>query len=158
MFGLSSVAFSPDGKKVLAAGYQRGSLWSALLPGEVEPFAFTELPSGGWFEQYRPLTLRVGVTATVGEVSYQWLKDSYYVADATNATYSIPSLDAGDAGWYTCLVQDDNGVHVPDPVYVRVFEAGSLPAATFAGVCLCGLACLGLGAALILGTRQGRGY
>jgi hypothetical protein len=96
---------------------------------EQEPaFGFTAQPRGGWAEEGAPWLLTAGTTGTLGPVTYQWLRDSYYMPGATDAAYNIPSLTPDDAGWYTCVVTDNNGLHVPDPVHIDVFPAGSLPA------------------------------
>jgi sugar lactone lactonase YvrE len=57
----------------------------------------------------RPLSLNVNtgqsasfsVTASGPGLTYQWLKNSAVIAGATNATYTIPSAQAGDVAVYT---------------------------------------------------------
>lgn len=45
------------------------------------------------------------VTATgSGIISYQWRKDTVAIPGATSAAYSIPSVAAGNAGSYSCVV------------------------------------------------------
>jgi len=44
------------------------------------------------------------VTALGGGITYQWRKGGVNIAGATNATYTISSVAAGDVGNYDCLV------------------------------------------------------
>ncbi|MBU4230867.1 MAG: immunoglobulin domain-containing protein, partial [Proteobacteria bacterium] len=46
------------------------------------------------------------VTATGTALCYQWQKEAVNIGSATNATYTIGSVAAGDAGNYRCIVSD----------------------------------------------------
>jgi hypothetical protein len=102
---------------------------------------------GGWKETGDPLTLTVGVQGAAGDVTYQWVKDGEYLEGQTSSTFSIPSLDLDDRGYYSCIVEDDNKTpRETPPAYISVFPAGSLPASrTFLGlVAATAIGCIGV--------------
>ena len=49
------------------------------------------------------------VTASGAQPTYQWRKDGNPISGATNATYSIPSVSAADAGSYTVVASNSGG-------------------------------------------------
>ena len=115
-------------------------------------FTFTQLPQGGWFEEGWPLELAVDVAGAVGDVTFQWIKDGAPIPDETSSLYYVDALTPIDEGWYSCRVTDESkGVAETDPVYVRVYAEGSLPAAALAGLAaLCGL----IGLAGVVAARR----
>jgi hypothetical protein len=54
----------------------------------------------------QPVTF--SVTATGGANTYQWYKDGQQIGNATNSTYTIPSLTAAHAGVYSVVVTGCN--------------------------------------------------
>jgi len=107
--------------------------------GEGEEFEFTTLPIGGWFQVGDRLTLTVGVSGTVGAVTYQWVKDDVGDIDevehpsAVTSVFTIDSLVKDDSGGYACRVTDESKADYLTPeVHVEVFDM--LPAAGLAAL------------------------
>ncbi len=97
----------------------------------------------GWTPAVTPIliaqpaaqTISLGAGATlsvtavgVPEVTYQWYRDGTAIADATTASYSIPSAGAGDSGLYTAAVS--NGITTTTSTGVPVIVSGGLPVIT----------------------------
>ncbi len=72
----------------------------------------------------------VSVTATGSGLSYQWRKDGNNIAGATNATYSIGSVAAGNAGSYTVVVSNIGGNVTSSAAVLSVIPAFPAPVAT----------------------------
>jgi acid phosphatase type 7 len=72
-----------------------------LIAVQLEEFALriVSQPQGGRFCAGTPIHLAVGV-AGVQPWQFQWCKDGTNLQDATNQSYTIPSLEAGNAGAY----------------------------------------------------------
>lgn len=118
-------------------------------------FTFTQVPHGATLMEGDPLVLSVEVEGTVGEVTYQWIKDGVALAEENFYAYHVESVTVDDAGWYCCRVWDESkGVRTTDPVHVQVYPEGALPAAAFGGLCLAALACLAAGAFAIARKRR----
>ncbi len=63
-----------------------------------------------------PLTKNPGESATFSvtaageaQILYQWYKSNNAIPNATEATYTIPSVVANNAGYYRCRVRNDGG-------------------------------------------------
>jgi outer membrane protein assembly factor BamB len=54
-----------------------------------------------------PVAFSVAVTGI--DLTYQWRKDGVNISGATNSTYTIQSVAAGDAGSYDCLIDSACG-------------------------------------------------
>ena len=71
----------------------------------------------------------VEISGTVGNVTYQWIKDGLHLPGETLNVYYLESVTQTDEGWYSVRVEDESkGVWETDPVLVLVFPADSLPA------------------------------
>jgi hypothetical protein len=136
--GHSAVVF--NGKIWVMGDGNAADVWAFE---EGPAFRFTELPRGGWREQGEQLALEVGLQGAVGQVTYRWLKDSLAIPDATDETFTIPSLTFEDQGWYSCRVTDESKAeHETPPVFIQVFAAGSLPMRPVGAATAIGLLCL----------------
>lgn len=118
-------------------------LWARLGgwpgPESGSEFAFTKLPRGGWFEEGDELRLSVGVTGTVGDVEYQWIRDGIDLDGETADEFVIDALALADAGSYGCRVTDEAKLsHETPRVDIQVFAAGDLPAVSAAGIAVIG--------------------
>ncbi len=112
----------------------------------VDPFHFTTLPAGGWFEEGQRIVLEVAVTGTTGAVTYQWTHGGADMAGATDTTYVIASATTLDSGWYTCRVTDEaKSVHETPQTLVTIVPVGSVPVAGLAGLGIAAMACAAAG-------------
>jgi hypothetical protein len=69
----------------------------------------------------------------LGTISYQWKRDGAGIVNATDATYSVGSVDATSAGTYTCEVTDCTGSDVSPSVTVVVANPPSITGLTGGG-------------------------
>lgn len=72
----------------------------------------------------------LSVTATGGNLAYQWIKDDLELQNQTSDTLSFPSLSSADNGTYRVRIQNSGGVTLSDPVVVTV--NASVPPPIFA--------------------------
>lgn len=125
------------GENLCFCGYN-GGLWATPTS-----FRFTRHPSAGWRQVGDPLALSFGYVGDVGPVTCQWHKDGEAIEGATNAEFYIASLIEDDEGWYSCRVTDSTKeLHETNPVFVKVWPEGSLPAAGTAGLGALVAACI----------------
>lgn len=66
-------------------------------------------------------------------ITYQWLFNGVAIAGATNATYSIPSLQAATAGTYTVAVANTYDSIVSDAAIVSSFDIAMYAGLTLGG-------------------------
>lgn len=66
------------------------------------------------------LHLSANAHSKLGAVTYQWKKDGTPIGGATSATYSISSVESGDAGSYTCDVTDGTNTLTSNAAAVAV--------------------------------------
>ena len=161
---------SPGEEWVAKVRFFDGEEWGPLCPsppviiGAKAPesratgqgeFEFTVLPQGGWFEEGESFILSVGVSGAVGLVTYQWTKDGLELAGETFWTYEVAGATSYDEGAYTCRATDEAKAVSDEtpPAFVRVFRAGSLPAAGVIGLCIAVMACVSAGAFVISRKR-----
>ena len=79
----------------------------AVTIQSVTPPVITMAPLSQSLYQGYPVTFTVA--AIGGQLTYQWKSNNVAIADATNTTYSIPSVTADDAGTYTIDVNNTVG-------------------------------------------------
>jgi hypothetical protein len=112
----------------------------------MKELSFTKLPAGGWFEEGANINLEVAVTGTLGEVTYQWLKDGEAIEGATDDSYVIESASDEDNGSYSCSVSDERKTtKTTTPAYIKIYPVGALPATGFMGIALGMATLLGMG-------------
>ncbi|MEN9677554.1 MAG: hypothetical protein RIS76_3450 [Verrucomicrobiota bacterium] len=70
------------------------------------------------------------VTATGGNLTYQWIKDDLELAGKTEATLSFTPLSLTDAGTYRVRVQNTGGLALSDPAVVSVIPGTQPPVFT----------------------------
>src|SRR5262249_35996758 len=86
-------SFSPEGWRLLTAGYRAAQLWE-LLPPDRDEAAPTNLPTDGWAGQklsYPSGTYLIGATRRLGEGGIE-----VHLADARGGTRSGPPLPLPD--------------------------------------------------------------
>jgi hypothetical protein len=73
-------------------------------------------------------TLTLTVTATgSGTLTYQWFKDSSPINGATNATYSVTGVTAGDGGSYSVRVSNGTQSLISSVAVVTILPPGTMP-------------------------------
>ena len=89
--------------------------------------------------QPQPAALSAGATANftvtaagAAPLAYQWLKDGVEVVGATNASFSITSVQVANVGYYAVRVSNSVGVVLSDAVPLTV-GSGPAPVITSAG-------------------------
>jgi hypothetical protein len=70
------------------------------------------------------------VAGGTAPLSYQWRRDGTAITGATNATYSITSTQASDAGAYTCVVTNTGGSATSSAATLTVTTAATAPTIT----------------------------
>jgi hypothetical protein len=53
-----------------------------------------------------PASFYVNAYGSADPISYQWFKNGASISGATDATYSIPTTQASDSGWYSVMVSN----------------------------------------------------
>ena len=100
---LPSQAGQANSTNVIGAAYISG-----LVNPETATLQITQQPANATVLQNRPATFQVVASGTseVGtNVLYQWQRDNANIANATNATYTLPSPQPADSGArFQCLV------------------------------------------------------
>ncbi len=66
------------------------------------------------------------VTATGSGLTYQWKKNAVNIAGATNASYTINNIGAGDAASYTVTVTGTCGVVTSNPATLTISTAPAI--------------------------------
>ncbi len=66
------------------------------------------------------------VAATGSNLTYQWQLDGNNISGATNSTYTISGIAAGDAGNYTCVVTNVCGTVTSNPASLTVNQAPAI--------------------------------
>ncbi|MCX6953098.1 MAG: immunoglobulin domain-containing protein, partial [Verrucomicrobia bacterium] len=112
--GVGSAArfFQPNGVAVDSSGdlFVADSSNQTIRRG-VPSFRFTAIttqPQDQSVLPGLPATFSVSATGT-GTLAYQWLKNNAAITGATNATYSIPVVQAADQAGYSVFVSGDGG-------------------------------------------------
>ncbi len=80
--------------------------FSGWLP-QLAPNILTQ-PVGQSLAGGQMLALSIGATG-IPDPTYQWVKDTANIPNATNATYTVAAAFAGDAGTYSVIVSDPAG-------------------------------------------------
>lgn len=93
----------PTGQYVVRVTTIHGHVSELLTPFTISsPPSITKQPADASACGGKPVTL--SVTADGAGVKYQWRRAGVNIAGATEATYTIASVDASTAGKYDCLV------------------------------------------------------
>jgi len=114
-YSIPSVAAGNAGNYSVTVTNAFGNVTSstaALIPVNSQPVAQT-VNAGD------PVTFSVSV-AGVGSFSYQWLLNGTAIDGATSSSYSIPSASSSDAGSYSVVISDANGIGTTVPVNLTV--------------------------------------
>jgi hypothetical protein len=133
---LSNITQSNLGAYSVVVGNPSGSVTSSIANLYMYPFIAT--PFTG-LVTYRGITntLSVGAWGT-GPLDYQWYDNGIAIADATNQTFTLSSIQFTNAGLYTVVVSSPLGSVTNTPEQVIVNPAGvSLgfsPTLTISGV------------------------
>lgn len=70
-------------------------------------------------------SISLSVTATGGNLTYQWYQEKTAISGATSSTYSKSNVGTTDAGNYTVIVQNTKGSAQSDTVVVTVNTANT---------------------------------
>lgn len=71
---------------------------------------------------YKGGTLNLSVTATGGQLAYEWTKDGTILAGATTSAYRVPSVTAANSGVYAVTVRNSAGTASAGPATIAVVE------------------------------------
>jgi len=117
-------------------------------------FRFTRQPTPLWKEVGESFHLDVACVDATGDVAYQWIKDVEEVDGAIQPVYYVDYAMEEDEGWYICRATDaSKSILETIPVFVQIFEAGSLPAAGILAMVALTTACA-IGAARTIMRRK----
>lgn len=67
--------------------------------------------------------LTLSVTSTGSNLLYEWSKNGTFIAGATNATFSIPSIAKADSGTYSVKVVNDCGTATSQNIVIKISDA-----------------------------------
>jgi glucose/arabinose dehydrogenase len=130
----SSIAGSPVG---MAAGPDGNLYFLSRANGAVYKITFTGSTAPVITNQPQSISVSEGnqasfsVTATgSAPLSYQWRKNTVNIGGATNSTYTIPSVVAGDAGNYSVIVSNGAGSVISNDAVLTVTPPNQLPTGT----------------------------
>ncbi|XP_056408893.1 sialoadhesin [Hyla sarda] len=68
--------------------------------------------------------------ARADEVKYSWYKNNIWIKESAMVTLSFPKVSIGDAGYYYCRVQNDQGSDDSPPVTLKVQYPPRIPLLT----------------------------
>jgi len=138
----SAAAYSPEGGiSVDVPGSTTGKFYVVVHLYQGTDI-FSKFPKGGWAEADDTWTFEAGLVRPYGAAQYVWMRNGEPIMDApSQPVYTLDPLTTDDGGWYSCRITDEGGADfTTEPVLLEVFEAGSLPLNTWAGLTLlCGL-------------------
>ena len=104
---------------LLALALLAGLSLSALAEDDA-PVIMKDLPSSVTVPAGGSLTLTF--EASGPDLQYQWYKDNAPLSGRTEATFTIQSVSEGDAGQYSCYVQNPYGGALSATCYVYILE------------------------------------
>ena len=102
---------------LLALALLAGLSLSALAEDDA-PVIMKDLPSSVTVPAGGSLTLTF--EASGPDLQYQWYKDNAPLSGRTEATFTIQSVSEGDAGQYSCYVQNPYGGALSATCYVYI--------------------------------------
>lgn len=105
--------------------FQDNSATVSNLVGEVGPPSITVQPAS--VSVQTGASFSVSVTASGGNLTYQWSKDGADIAGATSSSYSRSAVAAGDAGSYRVVVTNPHGTATSNSATVTVTTAQPPP-------------------------------
>jgi kumamolisin len=117
-YTISSVASTDAGNYAVTVTNSFGNVTSAaatLIPVNSQPVA--QNVSAG-----QSVTFSISV-AGPGPLTYQWLFNGTAISGATGSSYTIASAASGNAGNYSVVVSDGNGIVTTSPVSLTVSPA-----------------------------------
>ena len=110
--------------RVVAGPIDLGAFETPLLPPGIITQPKSQLVFRGHAASFN--VLAGGSLLNENPLHFQWQHDGVPVSEATNATYTIPSMEAGDAGNYTVEVTNIFGSVLSSDALL-VFRADSIP-------------------------------
>ncbi|HEO70860.1 MAG TPA: hypothetical protein ENN80_06305, partial [Candidatus Hydrogenedentes bacterium] len=75
----------------------------------VPPMVFESMPEDSKVYIGEEHSIEVIVSGPAGTPAFEWQLNDVPISGATDRTYTMPSVDAEDAGTYVCVVTDDMG-------------------------------------------------
>jgi kumamolisin len=117
-YSIASVAAGNAGNYTVTVTNAFGHVTSStatLIPVNSQPVA-QNVTAG------QPVTFSISV-AGPGPLAYQWLFNGVAISGATGPSYTIPSASSGNAGSYSVVVSDANGIVTTNPVGLTVNPA-----------------------------------
>jgi len=115
-----------------------GYSWAVGGPATLSMSPSITIPFAGVVVNWgKSAELSVGAVGS-GALSYQWYKDGEAVDGATNATYSIPTLQLTDAGLYSVVVSSEFGSVTNTPAQL-VVNAADISLELYAGITIAGV-------------------
>ena len=84
-----------------------------VISGADMPPSITQQPQSQTSAQGSSVTFSVTAYGT-DPLSYQWMKDGFFVSGATNDSFTIASIVSSDEGDYSCLITNDFGSVISD--------------------------------------------
>jgi hypothetical protein len=99
----------------------------------IQPPVLTRQPQGLTVTNGGPASFTVTATGTP-PISFQWRRNGTDLPGGTNATLSLASVQASDAGNYSVLVSNPAGQVTSAPAVLRVLVSPTITAIDLAGV------------------------
>lgn len=121
---LVNVQPSNNGNYTVFVSNPNGSVLSStanLVVACSAPVAIATQPVNQQVQSGSTLNISLGVTGTA-PFSYQWYKNGTPIANATNAVYSKPNVQAGDSGFYYVQINNCGGSATSTNVLVAVSD------------------------------------
>lgn len=129
--GLASVEAIEAKAAALAASHYAAAFGSS----SVGTIVITTQPTGGTGQLGQTASFQVvaSVTGTADPLKYQWLRNGVAINDATNPTYTTPTLSLDDIGSvaYTVRVSAGPAFKLSDPAILVVSEPPAAPLTTY---------------------------
>ena len=110
-----------------------GSVTSSIVNVEISAVVAPQIVSGPVSQSLYPgYPATFTVTATGGQLAYQWRKGSQVIEGATGPTYTIPSVGPADPGTYTVTVTNSQGTQEASATLAVVDPGSPYPTAVAA--------------------------
>ena len=119
-YGMTNVPVASSGNYWVVITNQFGSVTSSVARLTVVPMVINLQPTNQVVTNGGTVTLSLGITNSLAPVSYQWWKDNFLLAGATNAALNLANAWVTNSGVYYAVATNQYGMVISSPADVTV--------------------------------------